>query len=277
MASTASLAQPDADTIPDEQVSFPRLYVLRATYLLLIVGLGLTVLPQLVSHEPSARGVIPAVLSGIWALAFLGLRYPLQMLPLLLFEFIWKTVWLVDFGLPQWSSGQMPPTFAEDFPAITAGVILMPLVIPWDYVWRHYVTMRPDGVQPGASPTRLKVMRGVYLLMLIPGFIVVPPLIFAHDPMNRGVFASMLIALFLLSFLILRYPLKMLPILLLECVWKAIWLAFFGLPQWLAGTTTPQLREDLWMVGLGPVFFGLLIPWGYFWLRYVRQPADRWR
>ena len=50
----------------------------------------------------------------------------------------------VDFGLPQWSSGQAPPTFAEDFQAIAAGVILMPLVIPWGYVYRHYIKQPSD-------------------------------------------------------------------------------------------------------------------------------------
>ena len=72
-------------------------------------------------------------------LGFLGLRYPLQMLPLLLFEFVWKTIWLLDFGLAQWLSGNKPPTFADDFFAIMIGVILMPIVIPWGYVWRRYV------------------------------------------------------------------------------------------------------------------------------------------
>jgi hypothetical protein len=33
----------------------------------------------------------------------------------------------------------MPPTFAEDFFNIAFGVVLMPIVIPWPYVWRHYV------------------------------------------------------------------------------------------------------------------------------------------
>jgi hypothetical protein len=51
--------------------------------------------------------------SAPWLLAFVGLRYPLQMLPLLLFEFVWKTMWMIAFGLPQWFSGQIPPTFAE--------------------------------------------------------------------------------------------------------------------------------------------------------------------
>jgi hypothetical protein len=72
-------------------------------------------------------------------LALFGLRYPLQMLPVLMFEFVWKAVWMLAFGLPQWSSGLQPPTFAEDWFAIAFGVLLMPLVMPWPYVWRHYV------------------------------------------------------------------------------------------------------------------------------------------
>ena len=136
-----------ADTLAhdtESEVSLARLYVLRAAYLLLVVGLGAMILPPLLSHEPLARGVIPSLLGAVWALAFLGLRYPLQMLPLLMFEFAWKTMWLIAYGLPQWSSGQLPPTFAEDFPNILMGVILMPLVIPWGYVYRHYVKQQAN-------------------------------------------------------------------------------------------------------------------------------------
>jgi hypothetical protein len=141
MAATASTAAPDT---VESEVSLARLYVLRATFLLLVVGLGAMILPPLLSHAPMARGVIPSLLGAVWVLAFVGLRYPLQMLPLLMFEFVWKTMWLIDFGLPQWSSGQLPPTFAEDFSAIAMGVVLMPLVIPWRYVYRHYVKQHAD-------------------------------------------------------------------------------------------------------------------------------------
>ena len=57
---------------------------------------------------------------------------------------MWKTIWLAVFGLPQWSSGQLPPPFADDFKAIVAGVILMPIVIPWGYVYRHYVKQQAN-------------------------------------------------------------------------------------------------------------------------------------
>jgi len=134
-----------ASPLPDQseegagEVSLVRLYVLRAAYLLLVVGVGAMILPPVISHEPTARGVIPSLLCGVWLLAFLGLLHPLKMLPLLMFELAWKTVWLLAFGLPQYLSGQLPPTFAEDSFNIAFGVLLMPLVIPWPYVWRHYV------------------------------------------------------------------------------------------------------------------------------------------
>jgi hypothetical protein len=144
MASTAaSQATPIAGASEGEVTLF-RLYVLRATYLLLVVGVGAMIVPPLIDHETAARGVIPSLLGAVWVLAFLGLRYPLRMLPLLMFEFTWKTVWLLDFGLAQWLSGQRPPTFAEDSFNIVLGVVLMPLVIPWGYVWRRYVKEAGD-------------------------------------------------------------------------------------------------------------------------------------
>lgn len=277
MASTAASAVPTEVQRLDSEVPLWRLYILRATYLLLIVGLGAVNLPQLFWPDPSARGVIPGVLGGIWVLAFFGLRYPLQMLPLLFFEFVWKTVWLLNYGLPQWRSGRMPPTWVEDFQAIAMGVILMPIVIPWGYVWRRFLKMAPDSVQDGASRARLRFMRIVYVLLLPAGFFIVGRILLNPVPMERGVFASMLIALFLLSFMVIRNPLKMLPVLLLEFVWKIIWLMSFGLPQWIAGGGSPKLSEDLILVGLGPIFFAILIPWGYVWRHYVKAPAERWR
>lgn len=125
----------------DNEVSLVRLYVLRAMYLLLVVGGGLAFLPQLVGHEPTARGVIPSMLAGMWVIACFGLRYPVQMLPILLFELVWKTIWLIDYGLPQWRMGVHTAQFTEDFKAIALGVILIP-IIPWGYVFRHFLKER---------------------------------------------------------------------------------------------------------------------------------------
>jgi hypothetical protein len=127
-----------------QEVSLVRLYVLRATYLLLVIGLGAMIVPDVISHPLISRGVIPSLLGAVWLLALVGLKHPLEMLPLLLFEFAWKSIWALAYGLPQWSAGQMPATFSEDAFAIGVGVILMPIVIPWGYVYRRYIK------QPGA-------------------------------------------------------------------------------------------------------------------------------
>ena len=138
MASIAEAVRPARETAAEDEVSLFRLYVLRAMYLVLVVGLGAMIAPEILGHEPTSRGVTPSLLGAVWLLAFLGLRYPLAMLPLLMFELAWKTIWMLAYGLPQWSTGQFPPTFAEDSFNIAFGAVLL-FVIPWGYVWRHYV------------------------------------------------------------------------------------------------------------------------------------------
>ena len=139
MASIAANPGPPAQALAEDEVSLVRLYALRAMFALLVVGLGALIVPDIVSHRLLDRGVIASLLGCVWLLAFFGLRYPLRMLPLLMFELGWKSIWMIAYGLPQWSAGQLPPTFAEDFFNIALGVIVVPLVLPWGYVWRHYV------------------------------------------------------------------------------------------------------------------------------------------
>ena len=126
------------------------------------------------------------------------------------------------------------------------------------------------------SLTRLYVMRAAALLGVV-GLYSSVAAIFGHDPLDRGVHKALLGGLWLMAFIAIRYPLKMVPILLFEFVWKLIWLLRFGLPQWSAGTGSPRLGEDLISIGLFPLVFALVIPWGYVWRHYVKAPADRWR
>ncbi len=137
MASNAATMTPPLESSAEGEVSLFRLYVLRAMYLVLVIGLGGMIVPELVSHPLASRGVIASLLGAVWLLAFLGLRYPLEMLPLLMFEFAWKLIWMIAYGLPQWSAGVRPPTFAEDSFNIAFGAVLL-FVIPWGYAWRRF-------------------------------------------------------------------------------------------------------------------------------------------
>lgn len=139
MDSTVDSASPGTKDRHDSEVSLVRLYLLRGMFLVFAVG-GFFVHPQwLVDPDPTARGMIDGMLAGLWVMSFFGLRYPLQMLPIFLFEFVWKTIWLLAFGLPQWMAGRVDPQLSEDLWLIGGGPILFGLIIPWGYVWRHYI------------------------------------------------------------------------------------------------------------------------------------------
>ena len=92
----------------------------------------------------------------LWRGAFrgiFGIRYPLQMLPLLLFELVWKSIWVLAIGLPLWSAGRLDADTRETWNACLMGLVLFPLVIPWGYVWRRYVRQPGDrwGLAPSAA------------------------------------------------------------------------------------------------------------------------------
>ncbi|HST36072.1 MAG TPA: hypothetical protein VLK25_05535 [Allosphingosinicella sp.] len=126
------------------EVSPARLWVMRAMYLVMALGIGLTIWPLIVSHGsalPRMTGVAWALLGTIGLLALLGLRHPLQMLPLLLFELSWKAIWLAAFALPRWLDGTLDEGMRSSVFETSFGAVLF-LVIPWRYVWATYV-VRP--------------------------------------------------------------------------------------------------------------------------------------
>jgi hypothetical protein len=127
----------------EHEVSLPRLYVIRAAALLGMWGLLPTV-ETLVHHAANDRGVHKALIGGLWVMSLLALRYPLKMVPILLFEMTWKLVWLFAFGLPEWRSGVGSPQLSGDLWSIGAFPLVVMLVIPWGYVWRHYVEQPGD-------------------------------------------------------------------------------------------------------------------------------------
>ena len=121
------------------EVSTFRLYLLRAGYLYIALGLAIFELPALLHPEGLWRldAVVLSMLGAFALLALVGIRYPLKMLPLLFFEFVWKSIWVVAFGLPLLLSGRLGPETTETLTACLMGVVLVPLVTPWGYVLKH--------------------------------------------------------------------------------------------------------------------------------------------
>lgn len=128
------------------ELSLFRLYTLRVAYLIMAGGLGVFIWPSVIRHSNEyaiAHGTGVAMLAGLGAVSALGIRYPVQMLPVLLFEVTWKAIYLIAFAYPVWSAHQATPAMAEDIRAVSMVVILLPL-IPWRHVFTRYVVKRGD-------------------------------------------------------------------------------------------------------------------------------------
>ena len=151
---SASPRLPDGTSRPKDRkgaaaaasVSLPRLYLLRFGYVVVAVGLVLTKWPLLINHDvpwPLIEGVETCMLVALSLLSFLGLRYPLQMLPILLFELAWKLIWVTVVVLPLWIAHQLDSATLDVFYSCLVVLIVL-AVIPWRYVVAHYVTKPGD-------------------------------------------------------------------------------------------------------------------------------------
>lgn len=128
------------------EVSVFRLYLLRAAYLLLAVALGITIWPGIISPSENLShmgSAVNAFLGAIALLAAVGIRYPLKMLPLLFFELTWKAIWIFAFGLPLWLAGTLEPSMRQTLYDCLVVVVFIPL-IPWRYVFKHYIKAPGD-------------------------------------------------------------------------------------------------------------------------------------
>jgi hypothetical protein len=128
------------------------------------------------------------------------------------------------------------------------------------------------------SLTRLHLMRAGYLLMGVGLVLVKWPLLPRADslPLYEGVTLCLLTAMSLLAFLGLRYPVKLLPLLLFESAWKLLWLALVALPKALAGDLDAATSEVLVNCSL-VVLILAVTPWRHVWNTYLRAGGDRWR
>ncbi len=139
-ATSLSTADPAAPELPLHRVN-----LMRVGYLVMGLGLAVVKWPLLLhaSSLPLFEGVVTCLLTAMSLLAFLGLRYPVRLLPILLFESMWKLIWLSIVALPA--------VLADTVDNATGGVIfncsfivVILAVTPWRFVWQRYVTEQGD-------------------------------------------------------------------------------------------------------------------------------------
>lgn len=137
--------------------------------------------------------------------------------------------------------------------------------------WDRGYTMHED-----VSTFRLYLMRLLYLLNFVGLGLSVWPAILKHqglgDPL-QAVAVCFWAALSALMGLGLRYPLKMLPLSLLQILYKAIWLTAVALPLRSAGQSSNLTKPFV----IGVILDLIVIPWPYVLANYVKKRGERWR
>jgi hypothetical protein len=128
------------DTVP-----LWRLYVLRACYAILAAGQGSIQVPAFLHHAhwTQASAAAHSFLLALALLSIVGIRYPLKMLPLLVYELLWKTIWLGGIALPLWLANQVDADTRSSFFEIAPIVIIFPL-LPWGYIFSNYLKKPGD-------------------------------------------------------------------------------------------------------------------------------------
>ena len=92
-----------------------RTAVLRAAYGFVGVGLVVTRWPAMADARslPRYQGVVLVMLTAMSVLMLLGLRHPVRMLPMLVFESLWKLIWFATVALPLAASGGLDDGFTQ--------------------------------------------------------------------------------------------------------------------------------------------------------------------
>jgi len=140
---------PRKEIVATPDVSLLHLYLLRALYTAIAALEGAQIWPIIIHHAQSGKvwelmhGVAFCMLGALTAVAVLGIRYPLQMLPLLFFEIAWKVIWLAAVALPLWIAHKIDPDTMQTVIACLM-VVVVPLVFPWPYVIANYVKRPGD-------------------------------------------------------------------------------------------------------------------------------------
>jgi hypothetical protein len=122
------------------------IYLLRVLFTLMFLFLGFDSWSHILRHT----GPWDPANSAAWfmwgscaIIAFIGIIRPLKMLPIVLFEIVYKTAWLLMIALPLCQRNELAGTPAEGMANNFMLVILPIVAMPWRYFFRTYIVGKP--------------------------------------------------------------------------------------------------------------------------------------
>jgi hypothetical protein len=120
-------------------------YLLRALYFLMATMLAYSVWSYVFSHQgpwETKEGIAWSIWAAFSTLAILGVFHPLKMLPILLLEIFYKSMWLILVAYPLWRTGTLAGSRAEGTFYVFIPIVVVYLIMPWGYIYRTYLLGR---------------------------------------------------------------------------------------------------------------------------------------
>jgi len=140
MFSAKAILTPDYERY--EGVRPINIYLLRLLFLLIVVFVASDSWSAILTHKGQWDHVKAAAVC-MWAaysvLSIFALFNPLKWLPIVMFEIVYKIIWLVIVAYPLWSTNRLAGSPAEEMTYAFVWVILPIVAMPWAYAFRTYV------------------------------------------------------------------------------------------------------------------------------------------
>ena len=122
---------------------------IKGMYIYTLVGAGgfglmMIFVPELVESmfgipvcDPMIYGVAASILFAFGIMSVLGLRSPLKFLPILLIQFVYKSIWVIGILLPLSLKGALP-SYAPLMIVVMVSYIIGDLIaIPFSVLMKH--------------------------------------------------------------------------------------------------------------------------------------------
>jgi hypothetical protein len=132
----------ERDYVQYDGVRRINVYLLRALYFLMATLLAMDVWTYIFGHQgPWAPhdAMVWSVWAGFSTLAILGVFHPVKMIPILLLEIFYKSLWLILVAYPLWRAGTLAASPAAGETYVFLPIFIVILIMPWGYVFRKYV------------------------------------------------------------------------------------------------------------------------------------------
>jgi hypothetical protein len=118
------------------------IYLLRLLFTLMFLFLTYESWKHILNHTgPWENGNAAAwcMWGSYSAISFIGIIRPLKMLPIVLFEIVYKTAWLFVVAYPLWVKNELIGSPAEGMARVFIWVVFPIVAMPWRYFFRTHL------------------------------------------------------------------------------------------------------------------------------------------